>query len=39
MQIEQLFDFLHRSVSPFHAVQTAAQVGEAAGYARLEEAE
>lgn len=39
MQIEQLFDFLHRSVSPFHAVHTAAQLLDAAGYTRLEEAE
>ena len=39
MQIEQLFDFLHRSVSPFHAVHTAAQLLDAAGYIRLEEAE
>ena len=38
MQIEQLFDFLHRSVSPFHAVHTAAQLLDAAGYTRLEEA-
>ena len=35
MQIEQLFDFLHRSVSPFHAVHTAAQLLDAAGYTRL----
>ena len=39
MQIEQLFDFLHQSVSPFHAVHTAAQLLDAAGYTRLEEAE
>ena len=39
MQIEQLFDFLHRSVSPFHAVYTATQLLDAAGYTRLEEAE
>ena len=31
MQIEQLFDFLHRSVSPFHAVHTAAQLLDASG--------
>ena len=38
MEIQQLFDFLARSVSPFHAVQTAAGLLDAAGYARLEEA-
>lgn len=38
MEIQQLFDFLARSVSPFHAVQTAASLLDAAGYARLEEA-
>ena len=39
MQIEQLYDFLHRALSPFHAVHTAAQLLDAAGYTRLEEAE
>ena len=38
MEIQQLFDFLSRSVSPFHAVATAADLLEKAGYIRLEEA-
>lgn len=39
MELQQLFDFLNRSVSPFHAVQNAADLLDAAGYLRLEEAD
>lgn len=39
MQIEELFEFLRRSVSPFHAADTAARLLCAAGYTRLEEAD
>lgn len=34
-----LFDFIRRSPSPWHAVKTAAEALEKAGYARLEERE
>ena len=37
--LTMLFDFIRRSPSPWHAVKTAAEALEKAGYARLEERE
>lgn len=39
MTIQNLFDFLHSGVSPFHAVAHAAALLEQAGYTKLEEAD
>ncbi len=39
MLLQQLFDFLHAGVTPFHAVAHAASLLDAAGFTRLEEAD